>query len=479
MSLLFTAHDMAHITDGHWVGDLLPVHAPTHLAINSTELGPSGCFIALKGEKRDGHDFVAGLDANSGQMALVSRQIEGATVPQLVVADVLHALHALARHSSEKTDAVKIAITGSAGKTGTKEIVAHGLSVFGKTYATKGNLNNHIGLPLTLANLPSDCAYCVAEMGMNHAGEIRALSNIFQPDIAIITTISAAHIGHFDGLSAIAKAKAEIFEGFTQNGLAILPRDNAYFDQLAGLARSQNTNKILSFGADTASDIQLISAKPDERGQLLTIKSGDMTLSGHLGMAARHWAVNSLAFIAICQHLGLNQEAGLSALSAMADLPGRGQHRLYQRGSHRCILIDDAYNANPDSMKAALAELSRYDAAEKGAILSDILELGRFAEDAHHGLKTDIEAAGITQLIAIGPFMTSLAGMLNNISVQAFDTWQEAHGAAHDMMNAADVILLKGSHGSGAHHIAADLMAAAQNTSLRQTSCSGGEPHVA
>lgn len=476
MTLLFTHQDMAQITGGHWAAGHMPLQSPSHLAINSKELGPSGCFVALMGTKVDGHDFVVDLEADKNQMALTSQMVAGATVPQLVVDDVLEALTALARFAAQQTKAVKIAITGSAGKTGTKEILAIGLSGFGKTYATKGNLNNHIGLPLTLANLPADSQFCVAEMGMNHAGEIRALSQIFHPDIAIITTISAAHIGHFDGLSGIADAKAEIFEGFDKKGLAILPRDNAFFEHLKRLAVKHGADQILSFGTDETSDIRLIDARPDQTGQSLVLTIADASLGGRLGMTARHWAVNSLSFMAVCHHLGLDKQAGLNALSEMQDLPGRGGRAMYQTNSHLCMLIDDAYNANPESMMAALSELGRQTGGHKGAILSDILELGSFANEAHSALKTEIEQAGITHLIAIGPYMTSLAQTLDKaISVQCFENWRDALSSAQDMLGQANVILIKGSHGSGAHHIAADLMAVAEKISTR----SGGEPHVA
>ncbi|MGB1554000.1 MAG: UDP-N-acetylmuramoyl-tripeptide--D-alanyl-D-alanine ligase, partial [Candidatus Puniceispirillaceae bacterium] len=228
---------IAEICGGYWLNDILPDFVLTHTVIDSRKMAKNTLFVALKGSQTDGHIFLAGLDGAPQQAAMVSQPNTDIRLPQLCVKDVEKAFQLLAKHIAHHTRAGKVAITGSVGKTGTKDMIAAMLAAAGQTHATKGNLNNQLGVPLTLANMADDADFLVTEMGMNNAGEIALLSEMVRPDIAIITRISNAHAGFFDSLSEIADAKSEIFLGMDGFGTAILPRDDEFYGQLAGSAR--------------------------------------------------------------------------------------------------------------------------------------------------------------------------------------------------------------------------------------------------
>ena len=470
---LWTAHDMAYITSGTWHGKSpnLPLSA---IEIDNRKMTDQALFIALPGSHTDGHDFVSCLSAM--QTALVSTPDEKAEAAQLVVTDPLGALADLAKDAMARTSATKIAITGSVGKTGTKQAVAHILSCYGKTHASFGNFNNHIGAPLSMARAPSDATNIVMEMGMNHKGEISPLSHIFDGDIAIITKIAASHIGHFSDISEIAAAKAEIFDGMS-SGIAILPRDDAFFAYLAGKAEEKGLS-VISFGQDASADITLTSQRLLPDGQEIVItnhlngEQHDITL----GLSQPHHAQSALIITAILHHLDLDIRQALTAFANLKEAQGRGdKHILKLPCDSEAVLINDSYNAGPASMAAALSYVAQLSARHKALVLTDMLELGDLAPKAHHELLPLIHDIAPDTLILIGPEMAALQKFCDALpACHHTDSLDDILPDLPHLLAGSDLILVKGSNGSGAPQCASALlsyaMGAPQTSSDREGS---------
>jgi UDP-N-acetylmuramoyl-tripeptide--D-alanyl-D-alanine ligase len=461
---------IAEICNGYWLNEDIPQFAFHHVVIDSRQMAGNSLFIALKGAHKDGHDFLASLADHPEHGAMVNKPDPEINLPQLVVADVEASFQALAKFVAHNSRARKIAITGSVGKTGTKDMIADMLAVAGKVHATKGNLNNHLGVPLTVSNMPEHNDFLVAEMGMNSAGEITLLSEIVRPDIAIITRISNTHAAFFNNLSEIAEAKAEIFLGADAFGTAILPRDDEFYGQLAGSARLSGLKNIISFGTDEDSTIRLENMEVQKQGLEITASLPHPQTQGMrqivsftLGMRAKHYAVNALCALAVAHALKLDLAPLLPAFAQMREGAGRGRvHQLHYAG-RELTLIDDSYNASPASMQAALAAAASYNAENLLIIASDMLELGAAEIAEHRALAPAIETAKAKSVIAIGPLMQSCCQHLPEAISATYFADAKAAYAAFDknleaMIGAADLILIKGSHGSGAHKISAYLL---------------------
>lgn len=455
-----TATNLAEICGGQWFNP--PKHSFTGMQIDSRAMQAGDLFVALKGTQSDGHKYVSKLQTDQNHGAIVSQINSCLHIPQLAVPAPKQALHQLAQHIAAATNANKIAITGSVGKTGTKDMLHHCLADICRTHATSGNYNNDIGAPLTVARMPADTQCLISELGMNHAGEITPLSQMITPDIAVITRIADSHLGHFQSTKEIAAAKAEIFAGMGDNGTAILPVDDAHFPQLKAAAIAAGISTIITFGTDAAADIRLLQQMPAATGQTLHVRIFDTDTEIMLGMRAPHWAYSALICLAIADVLELPLDHIGTRLAAMHDLPGRGACFMMTDGTHTTTIIDDAYNAGPASMQAALADLatqtgSAADKARplrKAAILSDMLELGRFAPEAHRDLIPYILASGINHILLIGTHMGAIATDLSDIiQVTCHDTAASATADALHLASDADVILVKGSHGSGAWQV--------------------------
>ena len=459
---------LAELCNGQWYQGTIPFARFTAAQIDSRLMENNQLFIALQGEQTDGHKFIAKLDPERQQAAIVEQPVPQARVAQLCVASSLHALQTLSEEIAGRTTAVKFALTGSVGKTGTKDMLCRMLTAFGPTHATKGNYNNHIGTPLTLAQMPEDTQFLVCELGMNHAGEIADLSAIVKPTIGAITCIADSHIGHFDSLQQIADAKAELFSSFTAGGTAILPRDDAFFPHLEAAANKAGASCILSFGTHPESTFRLTEAKRVKDGQRLTIncpcdedESQTKSITFGFGMTARHWAVNAACALAMCAAAGLNVRTAAAGLSDFSDLPGRGKIFDLIIGGHPVSLIDDSYNAGPTSMKAAFDTLAELP-GQHGVILSDMLELGDSSTQAHLALATQITEVGISWVVAIGPQMTAMTDALPDSmnSVCHPNSTAALSAIDHDLALLAertDNLLVKGSHGSGAYLISKHL----------------------
>jgi len=413
------------------------------LSIDTRTLKAGDLFVALKGDNRDGHEFVrAAFDAKAGA-ALVSRRPDGADGPMLVVPNTQRGLEDLAVASRARSDAKIVAVTGSAGKTTTKEILRLGLGALGKTHASAASYNNHWGVPLSLASLPLDARYAVFEIGMNHFGEIRSLVGFVRPHAALVTTIAPAHLEFFGSCEAIADAKSEIFEGIEPGGAALIPSDSPYAARLIARAKQSHIARILTFGEKAGSDARLLSY--DEMASGAHIKADLMGLPVEFSMAApgRHIASNALgALLAVSALDGdvLNAAAAMKAFSA---LKGRGAR--FTAGG--VDVIDESYNANPSSMAAALALLG----AAKGrriAVLGDMLEMGEAGASHHAALAKPIEDVRVDLVFLCGPQMQSLWDKLPASRRGPYAaTSVELTKPLLAVLKPGDTVLVKGSNG--------------------------------
>ena len=410
---LWTAKEAAAATDGSVAEDW---HA-TGVSIDSRTVQPGDLFVALAGPNHDGHNYVTEALAAGAAAAMVHRT-EGVAPPHaplLFVEDTTRGLKALAAFARLRSRARIIAITGSVGKTGTKEALAFALAGQGPTHATAGNLNNEWGVPLSLARLPRQATFGVFEAGMNHAGELEWLSRLLKPDVSIITTIAPAHLENFASVSAIADAKAEIFLGMTNHGTAILNRDNAYFPTLVAHARTQGLNKIWSFGAAEGSNARLIDCGLNSEGSTVRAEVLGRAIEYRLPVPGRHMVMNSLSVLLAVAAASGDVIGAAARLAQMAPVAGRG-NRFDARisavpGDPPVSVIDESYNANPASVEAAIAVLAGADTTGEGrriAVLGDMLELGPQGRSMHAALAKPLNEAGIDLVYACGPLMRSL-----------------------------------------------------------------------
>ena len=372
--------------------------------------------MALEGPNFDGHEFIVAAFRKGAAAALAARRPPElpASAPLLLVEDTLAALTALGRAGRSRANAKVIGVTGSVGKTGTKEALRACLGAQAPTSASLSSLNNHWGVPLSLARLPAEAVYGVFELGMNHPGEIRPLSALVRPDVAIITNVEAAHIAFFDSVADIAEAKAEIFEGMPPGGTAILNRDNPLFAVLADRAMSAGVERIIAFGGHPEAQARLIDYSPLQAGSAGSAVRANVCgqeVAYRLSLSGRHWVINSLAVLAAVSAVGAELGAAAAELARLTPLKGRGeQHRVRLAGG-AFELIDDSYNANPVSMKAAFSALAETEVGPGGrriAVLGDMLELGESAARLHAKLAAPLEAARIDLVFTCGPNMAVL-----------------------------------------------------------------------
>jgi UDP-N-acetylmuramoyl-tripeptide--D-alanyl-D-alanine ligase len=326
------------------------------------------------------------------------------------VPDTQAGLEALGRAGRARAEARIVGVTGSVGKTGTKEALRHVLAAQGSTHASAASYNNHWGVPLTLARLPRAAAYGVLELGMNHPGEIAALTRQARPHVALITLIAPAHLGHFASLDAIADAKAEIFEGLEPGGVAVLNRDDPQFERLRAGA-GPHAGRIATFGAERSADWRLLESRLDPDGSDVVAGFGGKRIAYRLGVPGRHWVANSLAVLAASEALGADVEAAAASLATLEPPAGRGRKRTIPIGGGEALLLDESYNANPVSMRAALELLGQMP-GRRIAVLGDMLELGERGPDLHAGLAEAAQAAGVARVFCCGPLMESLFAAL-------------------------------------------------------------------
>jgi UDP-N-acetylmuramoyl-tripeptide--D-alanyl-D-alanine ligase len=414
------------------------------LSIDTRTLKPGDLFVALKGEAGDGHDFVQAAFAAGAGAALVHRAVAEAGGPLLTVAHTQRGLEDLGTAARARARGKVIAVTGSAGKTTTKEILRLCFDALGSTHVSAASYNNHWGVPLSLAALPREADYGVFEVGMNHFGEIRALAGMVRPHVALITTIAPAHLEFFGNEQAIADAKSEIFEGLEPGGAALIPADNRHAARLIARARQAHVSTVARFGAAPGNEAQLVAHAPDGEGMRLTANIFGTRVETYVGAPGAHIAANAVAALGAVALAGgdvLNAAASLKNFTA---LKGRGA-RFTAKGVH---VIDESYNANPASMAAALALLN--DAAGRRiAVLGDMLEMGTGGPEHHAGLAAPIAAADVDLVFAAGPQMKALWDVLPATRRGA---WAQSAADLKANVLAAlapgDTVLVKGSNGS-------------------------------
>ncbi len=427
------------------------------VSIDSRSLAPDDLFVALQGPSFDGHDYIAKAFEN-GAVASVSHRRGGADAPKaspgplLLVEDTMVALRSLGAAARARSRARFIGVTGSVGKTGTKEALARCLRAQAPTAASAASLNNHWGLPLSLARLPHDAAYGVFELGMNHPGEIRDLTGLLRPDVALITNVEAVHIGHFDSIEEIADAKAEIFEGMPPGGVAVLNRDNPHFARLEAKARDAGLARVIGFGRDTGAEARLLHSTLEAAGSRVEAEILGQRLDYRVGLPGTHWVTNSLAVLATVAAAGADVVRAAAELAGIEAAPGRGVRYEIDLPNGRFTLIDDSYNANVMSMCAAFEVLSTATTGPGGrriAVLGDMLELGGRAREMHLALAQPLQDAGIDLVLTCGPEMAALQDALPAALRGGHAADSEALAPlVTETAAAGDAVLVKGSLGS-------------------------------
>ena len=432
-----------------------PPQAIAGISIDSRTVAPGEAYFAIKGAVHDGHDFVDAALKAGAALAVVEKAQVGkfaTDAPLLVVEDVLAGLVDLARASRARLEGQVIAVTGSVGKTSTKEALLHVLSAQGQTHASAASFNNHWGVPLSLARCPAAARYAVFEIGMNHAGEISPLVKMVRPHVAIITTVEPVHLEFFTGIEAIADAKAEIFEGVEPGGAVVLNRDNAQFARLSRRARECGISRIVSFGANERAEARLLDLSLHA-----TCSAVHADILGHevtykLGMPGRHMAMNSLGVLAASSLAGADLALASLSLSQLVPAAGRGVRQTLLVPGGEIILIDESYNANPASMAAALSVLGRMPVGAQGrriAVLGDMLELGPSGAKLHAGLNEAIKAEHVDLVYCCGPLMRNLWDALSTGKRGGYaDNAANLEAQVLAALRAGDAVMIKGSFGS-------------------------------
>ena len=437
MNALWTSAELEAAT----LGRASHSFAATGLCLDSRKLKPGDLYVAVKGDNRDGHDFVAAAFKAGAAAALVSRPVEKAG-PLLEVAHTRRALEDLAMAARVRSNAAIVAVTGSAGKTTTKEMLKLAFGALGATHVSGASFNNHWGVPFSVAALPRDAAYAVFEIGMNHFGEIRALVPFVRPQVVLITAIAPAHLEFFGNCEAIADAKSEIFEGLLPGGMALIPADSPYAPRLIARAKQHSVSNILSFGSARGADAQLLSY--EEGPDSIRIKADILgkPVEARVGAPGRHIAANALGALLTVAAAGGDVLNAAAALKEFAALKGRGA-RLKAGGVE---IIDESYNANPASMEAALALLAQAP-GRRVAVLGDMLELGPEGAALHAGLKPALAAADLVFLC--GKLMHALWEALPESRRTAYaPNAAELAPVVAAAVQPGDTVLVKGSNGS-------------------------------
>jgi UDP-N-acetylmuramoyl-tripeptide--D-alanyl-D-alanine ligase len=429
----------------------------TGISIDTRTLQPGDGFFAIKGDVRDGHDFATMALARGAATAVIAEErlagLARAKGCLTIVDDVLGALQRLGIAARARSDAGIVAVTGSVGKTTTKEMLAAALAPDGDVHYSPASFNNHWGVPLTLARMPKSAKYGVFEIGMNHGGEITPLVKMVRPQVAIITTVEPVHLENFKSVKDIARAKAEIFLGLEPDGTAILNRDNPHYTLLAKLAKEAGVGRIVSFGEHKKADLRLddVCLKADCSCVSATI-FGE-AVSYKIGAPGRHLVQNSLAVLGAVSLLGADLAKACMAFAAMRPPKGRGERHLlsFPRGGE-AILIDESYNANPASMRAAIATLGQAEVKKSGrriAVLGDMLELGKDSAKMHAALVDALDAAHVHAVFVAGPMMRALWDALPaGIRGGYAETAAALEPAVMKALAPNDIVMVKGSNGS-------------------------------
>lgn len=455
MSALWTTEAMVAAIGGRPFGDLPECVAG--ISIDSRSLAKGDAFFAIKGDKFDGHDFATAAMASGAGLLVVSEArlpaLGRLKVPMIVVDDVLKGLEKLGVAARKRSKAKFIAVTGSVGKTTTKEMLRYALEPSGKVHASIKSFNNHWGVPLTLARMPKDADFGVFEIGMNHPNEIRPLVKLVKPHISIITLIAAAHLGHFRNLGEIADAKAEVFEGVVRGGHALINRDDKRWKRLEKAASAAGVQNIHGFGAHRLAKYKLMKFGSGPGGGQVRARIDGKSIDLAIGASGRHIAQNALAVLGAVHLAGANVEKAAAALASFRAEAGRGRQMVLKHPKGQVILIDESYNANPASMAAALDLLKSAPVTKKGrriAVLGDMLELGDHSAKLHAGLADVVVQAEAEKVFLGGAEMRALSNnMPNGLKAEYRATPGDLCDLVVNAVRPGDAIMIKSSNGIG------------------------------
>lgn len=448
MTALWTSAEIAVALGAAVPADLVA----SGVTFDSRAVGPGDLFFALSGESTDGHRFVADALKRGAAAAVVAQDVEAAGGTLIRVPDALKALVALGQAARRRSPARIASVTGSVGKTSTKDALRAMLSAQAPTSASTASYNNHVGVPISLARLPREARYGVFEIGMNHPGEIEPLARQVAAHVGIVTNVGPVHIGHMGSEEAIADEKACLFAGMVDGATAVLNRDNRHFERLAGHAARFGVRRIVSFGRADSADARLVSCALHDSGSDVVALIDGRRIEYRLGAAGEHWVLNSIGALAVVGALGGDVAAAAATLAGVSASPGRGARRRLAFGEGAVELLDESYNANPVSVRAMLAVLARTAPAPGGRrilALGDMRELGDDADDYHAGLADAVASSGADRVFLCGPHMQALWAKLSPAQrgVHRVDSTALAPDVAA-ALRAGDVVAVKGSLGS-------------------------------
>jgi UDP-N-acetylmuramoyl-tripeptide--D-alanyl-D-alanine ligase len=449
---LWTQQSLQEATGGQVHGTIGLV---TGVSIDTRTLAAGDVFVALEGDKSDGHEYVR-LAFEKGAAAALVRTDRAEDLaeagPLLAVPDVLEGLCQIGRAARARSDAKIAAVTGSVGKTGTKEALRLVLSQQAETHASVASYNNHFGVPLTLARMAESADFGVFEIGMNHAGEIAPLAAMVKPHVALITTVEAVHIEFFPSVEAIADEKSALFSGLLPGGTAVINRDNPHFERMQAAAKASPAGRIVSFGSHHTADIRLVDVALLPDASLVTADCFGRRITYRLGSPGRHIAMNSLGILGVVDALGADVSQAAQAMDQVMPPSGRGARVMLGEPGQEITLLDESYNANPAAVRAALSILASTPVGDKGrrvAVLGDMRELGQHADALHAGLAPDIVAQKVDLLFACGPHMKAL---WSEVPDALRGAWAPDSASLEslflDAVRPGDTVMIKGSLGS-------------------------------
>jgi UDP-N-acetylmuramoyl-tripeptide--D-alanyl-D-alanine ligase len=450
---LWTAQALAKATGGRLAGGYR--ENISGVSIDTRTIAEGEAFFAIRGDRFDGHDYVEAALAKGAALAVIDEASAGRfskDAALLIVTDTLEAMRKAGAVARARSNAKIVAVTGSVGKTGTKEALRLALSASGETHASIASFNNHWGVPLSLARLSASARFGIFEIGMNHAGEIEPLAKLVRPHVAIITTIEPVHLEYFSGVEAIADAKAEIFLGIVPGGTAVLNRDNSQFARLEEAAQAAKLSRIVSFGSDAKADARLLDLALKEGSSAAHANVFGQDVMFKLGAPGKHLVMNALAVLAAAKLVGADLAKAAIALADLAPPPGRGNTAVLRLPGGDGLLIDESYNANPASMRAALEVLGQAPLGKGGrriAVLGDMLELGRDGAKCHAELADAARAAKTDLVFCSGPLMRSLWEVLpSGLKGGYADTAAALEPQVTAALRGGDAVMIKGSNGS-------------------------------
>ena len=466
-AILWNDRDAAAATGGQATG----AWQASGVAFDSRQVVPGDLFVALEGQTSDGHVYVGQAFDGGASAAMVRDTTEPSSRgPLLLVPDTMEGLNELARASRKRCDGKICAITGSVGKTGTKEMLNHVLKAQGATHASEKSFNNFVGTPLSLARMPQGTAYGVFELGTNAPGEILPLAELVRPDMALITAIELVHGAYFDGAAAIAEEKSSIFAGLTDDGIAIINGDGDFADFQADRATAAGVRQIVRFGTRASNDVRLLEWRLDGDGTAIGASIHGRRLDYRIGAWGRHLAINSLAVLAVVEAMDADVDAAAQALASVTAPVGRGMRHRVSFGDGEILLIDESYNCSPVALRAALDVLKSTQIgndARRIAVIGDMLELGDKSKDIHTALVDEIVERDIDLVVLVGSDVAHTATALpTDRCLGRVETANAALSLLEPVLRTGDVVMIKGSRRIGLEAVVEALLTNADRQPL-------------